>query len=124
MDFILTLFFYFYVQAALTNVVWSGTVVDTSEFKVDDASDSTFGYFTPRDEFEVTLEILLMNLNSMQGIVGSLSSPRVFDGEMLQWNFRNKKNINIIFSKTFIINFYAWMLSLATFHFKDFEIAN
>lgn len=53
-----------------------------------------FGYFMPtRDGFEVTLALLLINLNSIQGIVELLSSPRVFDGEMLKWE-RNKKDEN------------------------------
>jgi hypothetical protein len=70
----------------LTNVVWSGAFVETREFKADDASDSTFtGYFVPNDKFDVRmLLLLLLNLNSIQGIAELLRSPWVDDGEMLK----------------------------------------
>jgi len=63
----------------LTNVVWSGAFVETREFKADDASDSTFKHFVPNDKFDEIM-LLLLNLNSIQGIVASaavelLSSP-------------------------------------------------
>lgn len=51
--------------------------VDTMEFKADDASDSTFiGYLVPNDKFdERMLLLLLLNLNSIQGIDEPLRSP-------------------------------------------------
>ena len=69
----------------LTSVVWSGAFVETREFKVDDASDSTIEEnFVPNDKFDVRmLLLLLLNLNSIQGIAEMLRSPWVVDGEML-----------------------------------------
>lgn len=70
---------------SLTSVVWSGEFVDTREFNVDEASDSTVEeYLVPIDKFDVSmLSKLLLNLNSIQGIAEIFRSPWVADGEIL-----------------------------------------
>lgn len=74
-----------FIDELLTSVVWSGEFVDTREFKVDDASDSTIDEnFVPIDKFDVSmLSILLLNLNSIQGIAEIFRSPSVAAGEIL-----------------------------------------
>lgn len=82
---------FFSLYLFLTSVVWSGAFVEAREFKADDASESTFGYLVANDRFDVWL-LLLLNLNSIQGIaVELLSSSWVVDGEMLSSWKKEKK---------------------------------